>query len=118
MDLTEFLRNSTILDWLVLFLTGLLIIVALLTLMVVRSRKPFFFVLAAAVIPLAGGLLSTFVKHRQLEQAIGLAGSVSSEVVERAQAESWVISYIGVLGAIIIAMVGLIGVITKKRRPA
>ena len=115
MDIAEFLRHSTVLDWVVLFLTGVLVILALLTLVIARGKKPFFFVLGSAVIPLAGGLFSTFMKYQQLERAIALAGSVTTEMVDRAQAESWVISYIGVAGAIIIGLLGLIGVVTKGR---
>jgi hypothetical protein len=118
MDFVEFLRHSSVLDWLVLFLTAALVILALIMLIVARSRKPFFLVFAMAGLPLAGGLFSTFVKYQQLERALALAGSDSSDVVERAQAEAWIISYVGIAGAVIIAIFGLIGVITKRAATA
>ena len=116
--LTDFLKHATVLDWLVIFVTLLLIAIALLLLFVLRSSKPFIIVVVSGTIPLAGGLLSTFLKYQQAQRALEMIGDVSAEVIEGAHAEAWIISYIGLVGAIIIAVLGLIGVATKRRAAA
>jgi hypothetical protein len=114
--LTNFLKHSaTIFDWLVIFVTILLVVVAVVLLFALRGSKPFLIVIVSALIPLAGGLASTFLKYQEMQRALEMAGDVGAEVVERARAEAWIISYIGIAGAIIIVGTGLIGMVTKKR---
>lgn len=114
MDVTEFLRNSSVFDWLVMFLTIVLILAALILLLTLRRAKPFYIVIGSAVIPLAGGLLSTFLKYQQARRFTEIADA-GAEVIERAHAEAWVITYIAAVGSIIIAVLGLIGIVTKRR---
>ena len=114
-SLITFLKFSTILDWLVICLTLFLIMVAALLLIVLRSPKPFYFVIVSAVLPILGGLLSTFMKYQYLNRAIENVGAVSAEVVERARAEAWIITYLAAIGALIIALIGFLGVFLKGR---
>jgi hypothetical protein len=115
--LHNFLRFSTILDWLVIFITLFLMLVAVLLLIVLRSRTPFYFVIVSAVLPILGGLLSTFMKYQYAQRALENLGVVATEAVEHARAEAWIITYLAVTGAIIIALIGFLGVFLKGRSP-
>ena len=115
MNVMEFLRYSTPLDWLVMFITAVLIIVGLILVFVLRNPKPFYIVIVSAAIPLAGGLLSTTLKLSQLQRALTMVERAPAELTDRASAEAWMISYIAATGAIIIGLLGLIGVVTKRR---
>lgn len=112
--LINFLKFSSVLDWLVIFLTLVLILVAGVLLFVLRRPKPFYFVIASAVFPLLGGLLSTFIKHQQMQRALQEMGNVSNDVLAQANAEAWVITYIAAAGALMIALIGIVGVMMKK----
>ena len=112
--LISFLKFSSVLDWLVMFLTLVLILISLVLLFVLRSRKPFYFVIAAAALPLAGGLLSTFLKYQQLSRALELMERAPADLMERATAEAWMITYIAAGGAVVIALIGVIAIVTKR----
>jgi hypothetical protein len=45
------------------------------------------------------------------------AGSVSPEVFEHARAEAWIVTYLAATGALIIALIGFVGVFLKGRSP-
>lgn len=115
--LQTFLKFSTILDWLVILLTLFLIVVSVLLLLLLRSPKPFYFVIVSAVLPVLGGLLSTFLKYQYAQRAMEELGAVAAEVVERGRAEAWIITYLAAIGAIIIALIGFLGVFLKGRSP-
>jgi hypothetical protein len=116
--LQTFLKFSTILDWLVIALTLFLIMVAVLLLILLRSPKPFYFVIVSAVLPVLGGLLSTFMKYQYAERALENLGAVAAEAVDRARAEAWIITYLAAIGALIIALIGFLGVVLKRRSAA
>jgi hypothetical protein len=115
--LQNFLKFSTILDWLVIFITLILIMVAVLLLILVRSRTPFYFVILSAALPILGGLLSTFMKYQYANRALETVGMVAADVVERARAEAWIITYLAAIGTLIIALIGFLGVFLKSRSP-
>lgn len=97
-----------------MLMTLVLILGSLVLLFVLRGRKPFFFVVAVAILPLFGGLLSTFLKYQQMGRALEMAEGVPAEVVESAMAEAWMITYIAAAGALVIALIGVIGIVMKK----
>lgn len=97
-----------------MLMTLVLIFVSLVLLFVLRARKPFYFVAAAAALPLLGGLLSTFLKYQQLGRALQMMETASSEMMERATAEAWMITYIAGAGALVIALIGILGIVMKK----
>jgi hypothetical protein len=112
--LISFLKFSSVLDWLVMLMTLVLITVSLVLLLVLRGRKPFYFVVALAVLPLFGGLLSTFLKYQQMGRALEMTERVPSEVIESATAEAWMITYVAAAGALVIVLIGVIGIVMKK----
>ena len=112
--LISFLKFSSVLDWLVMLMTLVLVLVSLVLLFALRGRKPFYFVVVSAVLPLLGGLLSTFLKYRQMGRALEGMENLPAEVLERATAEAWVITYIATAGALVIAFIGIVGIVLKK----
>jgi hypothetical protein len=40
--------------------------------------------------------------------------NLPAEVLERATAEAWVITYIAAAGAVVIALIGIVGIVLKK----
>jgi len=68
--LKNFLQFSSPLDWLVLTLGAVLILVAVLMLILARSRKPIYWFLAAALLPLVLGILTTYLKNRAMDRAL------------------------------------------------
>jgi len=112
--LISFLKFSSVLDWLVMLMTLVLILVSLVLLFTLRGRKPFYFVVALALLPLAGGLLSTFLKYRQMGRALEGMERVPAEVLENATSEAWVITYLAAAGALVIALIGIVGIVIKK----
>ena len=84
-------------------------------LFVLRTSKPFLLVVASAAIPVAGGLLSTFLKYRQAQGAFEEIGDVAALALQSTHAEAWIISYIALGGGIIITILGLTGMLTKRR---
>jgi drug/metabolite transporter superfamily protein YnfA len=114
----NFVWALTPLDLLVISASILLVIAGLLLLFFLRSSKPFYFVIASAVLPLLGGLLSTFMKYQYADRALENLGAVAAEAVNHARAEAWIITYLAAIGALIIALIGLLGVVLKRRSPA
>ena len=112
--LISFLKFSSVLDWLVMLVTVVLILVSLVLLFALRGRKSFYFVLALALLPLFGGLLSTFLKYQQMGRAVEEMERFPADVVERATAEAWMITYIAAAGALVIALIGIVGIVMKK----
>ena len=80
--LKNFLQFSTTLDWLVFTLAAILILVGILILVLARSRRPMYWFLAAALLPLLLGILTTYLKNRAMENALA---KVDSSTVEAGQ---------------------------------
>lgn len=100
-----------------MLMTLVLILTSLVLLFALRGRKPFYFVVAAAALPIAGGLLSTLLKYQQIRRAVKLAETAPAEVIERATAEAWMITYIAAAGAVMIAFIGVLGILMKRPAP-
>ena len=77
----DFLQFSSPLDWLVMTLAAILILVGILLLILARSRKLIYWFLAAALLPLLLGILTTYLKNRAMDEALA---KVDSSTVEAA----------------------------------
>jgi len=112
--LISFLKFSSVLDWLVMLMTLVLILVSLVLLFALGGRKPFYFVVALALVPLCGGLLSTFLKYQQMGRALEEMERLPADVIASATAEAWMITYVAAAGALVIALIGIVGIVMKK----
>jgi hypothetical protein len=59
--------------------------------------------------------LSTFLKYQYIERALEDMGMVAAEAASNARAEAWMITYVAGMGSIVIALIGLLGVMLKRR---
>jgi hypothetical protein len=101
---------------LVLLLALILIFVGVLLLIVSRSRKPFYLLLVLALLPLLLGMLSTYLKTRELDRMLSVVAEAGGDVAEAARREAWIITYVGAAGTAVLTLIGLLGVVVKKER--
>jgi hypothetical protein len=78
--LKNFLQFSSPLDWLVIMLAAILILAGILMLILARSRRPIYWFLAAALLPLLLGMLTTYLKNRAMDKALAKVDSGTVEV--------------------------------------
>lgn len=117
--LRNFLQFSTPLDWLVITLAAILILAGIVLLIVLRSPKPFYFFLVVALLPLLLGLLTTYLKYQEVERMLSMVARDSGlEAAEAGRREAWIITYIAAVATAVLALIGLLGVILKKRGKA
>ena len=112
--LSNFLKFTSSFDLLIILLTLILIFVGILLLVVLRSRKPFYLFLALALLPLLLGMLSTYLKYREIERMLTMLAEAGVEVADAARREAWIITYFGAAGTAVLALIGLLGVLIKK----
>lgn len=116
--LIPFIKNSSALDLLVI----LLVLLTALTLIPVgiwiafasRRRKPIYFFLAAAWLPLLLALLGTWLRFKVIDRAIAQFPDAGKEIVEASRAEAWILTYIGAAGTAVLDLIGMTGLILKK----
>ena len=120
--LIPFLKNSSVLDLLVITLviliTVILIPAGIWIVVAARSRKPILFFLVLALLPLLLALLGTYLRFKSIDRALAMNPGVSAEVVTAANQEAWVTTYLGVAGSAVIGLIGITGLILKKERKA
>ena len=120
--LIPFLKNSSVVDLLVITLviliTVILIPAGIWIVIAARSRKPIYFFLVLALLPLLLALLGTYLRFKSVDRALGMNPGVSAEVVTAANQEAWVTTYLGVAGSAVIGLIGITGLILKKERKA
>ena len=75
---SNFLKFSTPLDWLTIFSAAILIFVGLIMLIAVRRRTPMYFLLGIAIVPILLGLLTTYLKNREIERMLSTVESVGA----------------------------------------
>jgi len=112
---SNFLKFSTPLDWLTIFSAVILIFVGLIMLIAVRRRTAMYFLLGIAIVPLALGLLTTYLKNREIERMVSMVESVGVEAAEAGRREALISTYIGATGTAIIELIGAIGIVIKRR---
>jgi hypothetical protein len=111
---SNFLKFTSSFDLLIIVLTLILILAGILLLVVLRSRKPFYLFLVLALLPLLLGILSTYLKYREVERILTMVAEAGVEVADAARREAWIITYFGAAGTAVLALIGLVGLILKK----
>ena len=118
--LIAFLKNSSTLDLLILTLivlsTLILIPAGIWMALAARTRKPIFFFLMAALLPVLLGLLGTFLRIINAERMAAMFSEAGAEVVAAARAEAWVTTYIGAAATVLLGLIGLTGLALKGKR--
>jgi hypothetical protein len=118
--LIPFLKSSSVVDLLVLFLVILisvfLIPVGIGISIASRSRKPICFFVMIAVLPLLLALFGTYLRFREIDRAIALFPEAGEEVVAAGRREAWITTYIGAAGTALPFLIGVTGLVLKKDR--
>ena len=121
-SLIPFLKHSSTLD---LFVVMLIIAIAVILIpvgiwIVIRSRrrKPIYFFLIITLLPLLLGLLGTYLRYIRIERALALVPNASAEVVAEVRQEAWITTYIGAVGTAVPGLIGVTGLILKKKKQA
>ena len=112
---SNFLKFSTPLDWLTTLAAVILIFVGLIMLIAVRRRTAMYFLLGIAVVPLLLGLLTTYLKNREIERIMSLVEPVDAEAAEAGRREALISTYLGATGTAIVELIGAIGIVIKRR---
>jgi hypothetical protein len=112
--LSNFLRFASPFDLLIIVLTLILVVAGIVLLVVLRSRKPFYLFFVLALLPLLLGMLSTYLKYREINRMLTMIAEAGVEVVGAARREAWIITYFGAAGTAVLALIGLLGVLLKK----
>lgn len=116
--LIPFLKHSSALDLLVILLVVLISVVSIPVgiwiAIAARSRKPIYFFLMVALLPLLLALLGTYLRFIVIERAIGDAPNVGQEVIAAAREEAWITAYIGAAGTVVLGAIGVTGLVFKK----
>jgi hypothetical protein len=115
--LSSFLKPSSPLDWLVIFLSVSLVLAGILLLMVARGRKPFFAFLILALLPLVLGLAITYLESRQVTRGVIAAGS-GPGVAFAGWQHALVGTCIGAAGTVAAMLIGLFGLASRKNLKA
>jgi hypothetical protein len=118
--LVSFLKHSSGLELLVM-LAVVLLAVALIPIGVwiaiaARRRKPIYFFLMAALLPFFLGLTGAYLSLANVEKAAAMFPEASAEIVTAARQEAWIPTYIGAVGTLVPALIGVIGLVLKKER--
>lgn len=116
--LISFLKHSSGLELLVtivvLLLAVILIPIGVWIAIASRSRKPIYFFLIATLLPLLLALFGTYLSLTNVEKAAAMFPEAGAEIVAAAREEAWVPTYIGAVGTLIPACIGVIGLVLKK----
>lgn len=113
--LTNYLKFSSALDWLTIFVAIAVVLVCLILLIASRSRAAMYVLMGIAVVPLLLGLLTTYGKNREIERVRTMVESVPVEAVEAARREAIISTYIGGLATLVGVSMGIVGLAIKNR---
>jgi hypothetical protein len=111
---SNFLKFSSPLDWLTIFTAAILILVGLIILIAFRRRTAIYVLLVLATVPLVLGLLTTYLKNRDIERMLSTLESVGVEAAEAGRREAMISTYVGAAGTIIVELIGVIGLVFKR----
>ncbi len=119
-SLIPFIKNSTALDLLLLLvvlLTGLILIpIGIWIAFASRGRKPIYFFLAVAWLPLIIAFFGTYLRFKGIDRVLAEFPEASVEVAAAARAEAWILTYIGAAWTVVLDLIGTFGLILKKDR--
>ena len=120
--LIPFLRNSSVVDLLVIILviliTAILIPAGIWIAIAARNRKPIYFFLMIALLPLVLSLLGTYLRFISIERARARVPNVNAAVVTAAKQEAWITTYLGATGTGVLELIAVTGLILKKEGTA
>jgi asparagine N-glycosylation enzyme membrane subunit Stt3 len=115
-SLTNFLKDLGLLSLLNILVTVILILAGFVTLIVARTRRAIYRLLAIASLPLLLGALSMYVKNRALDEGYGMFGRLNAQEIVAGRREALIIACIGAAGTIVLVLIGLFGL--KRNRNA
>jgi hypothetical protein len=114
--LTDFLKDATFLTLLTLLTTVISILVGIAVLVLARTRRPMYVIIAAATLPLLAGLLTMYVDNRQLDSGYGMFGRLSAEAIAAGRRDALITGCIGAAGAVLTGLIGIVGLKLKRNR--
>jgi hypothetical protein len=118
--LIPFLKHSSVVDLLVIFLVILITVVlipaGIWIVIKSRSRKPICFFLVIVFLPLVLALLGTYLRFRNIESALAQVPEASKAIVAEARQEAWITTYLGAAGTALPFLIGVTGLVLKKNR--
>ena len=97
-----------------MFAAAMLILIGIIMLIVARRRTPMYWLLVAAFVPLLLGVLTTYMKNREIERMLTMIESAGVEAAEAGRREAMISTYVGAAGTALIVFIGLIGLAMKR----
>jgi len=120
--LISLIKHSSVFDLLtiivIILITLIMIPAGIWIVIASRSRKPIYFLLLFAMLPLLLSLCATFLRIWQTEKLIAEFPDAGAETVAQARSEAWATTYIGAAGTILIGVIAVPGLILRKERSA
>ena len=116
---TDFLKNCSLLDLLVIVITLILILAGILILIVGRSRRVMYGFLVTASLPLLLGCFSMYLKSQALDLGFDMFVGLSPEAKEAGIAtRALIIACVGATGTVLVVLIGLFDLPLKKNGKA
>src|SRR5258706_10494530 len=114
----DFLRHATLLDLLNLLIAIMLILAGTVTLIVARSRRSMYCLIATAVFPLLLGLLTMYMDNRIIDRWVGMAETLNAEGIAASRQDASINAGIGAAAAALLVLMGMIGLRFKRNGKA
>jgi len=109
----DFVKNLGLLDLLVIFVTGILILAGILILIFGRSRRTIYGLFGAALLPLLLGLLDFYLKNKALDRGLGMY-PLSAEDIKAGRREVLIVAGLSAAGTAMLVLMGLLGLVWKR----
>lgn len=124
--LIPFLKHSNWVDLsiilLVILIAVILIPVGIFASVASRTRKPIYLFLLITLLPLLLAMLGGFLRYANAERLLGhypdLSARSVAEIRQEIRWEAWITTLIGVAGTAIPGLIGVTGLVLKKKREA
>jgi len=113
--LTNYLKFSSGLDWLTIFAGITVILLGFILLVAARTRTALYPCLIVAFGPLLLGVLTTYVKNREIERVMTMVESVGAEAAAAGRREAMISTYVGGAGTVTAVLIGILGLATKRK---
>ena len=112
---TDFLKNCSLLDLLVIVVTLILILAGILILIVGRSRRVIYGLLVTASLPLLLGLFAMYVKNRVTSRGFDMFGrTLNPEAIALYRRDALIIACVGAAGTVAVVLIGFFDLAFKK----
>ena len=109
----DFVKNLGLLDLLVIFVTGILILAGILILIFGGSRRTIYGLLGAALLPLILGLLDLYIKNKLLDRGFGMY-PLNAEAIAAGRRGAITMAFVGACGTTLLVLMGLFGLASKR----